>query len=162
MKIFGRTADGKIVPVMVNADGKVQVEIPSILAGNNLIGRVDARDGDKIFSFKGILEEEDINFSATAGSNFIHMSICPAGELWIVNTAVALNNTNTLTRVLIIASGVAGSLAIAQAFAVTATHNTMWSGQVILQEGDHMVYTYDGCTLNDDLYSRYAGYKMNI
>ncbi len=60
--ISGVTGGGVLVPLLVDANGA-----PILAAGTNLIGRVDARGGNKLRSYAGRQAEEVVNLNAVAG-----------------------------------------------------------------------------------------------
>lgn len=161
-KIFGQTAGDEVIVVRVDDDGHLQVDTLSIAAGSNLIGRVDARDGDKIWSFGGIVEEEVENTDLDDGNNFITGSIIPSGEIWVIARCSFLTDSASATRIQMYASGVA----VAQyLFDEMYNNDGLWrvaKGPIYMQENDYFRARIFNATAGDEGLLRYSGYKMQI
>ena len=100
--------------------------------------------------------------NATAGINSLEGSTVPAGEIWVIQVANAIDINSTLNRILIycLADGIA--LMLASEYSVPANHWVIVYPQIVIVPGDHLVAFFDSCTAGDDLYLRYAGYKVKL
>lgn len=162
MRLFGLTAGGKLIPLTVDDDGHLQIDTLSISAGTNLIGRVDARDGDKIWSFTGQVFEQVFTNDATAGTNILIGADVPAGEVWVVE-AHSYYNKNTISTAVIIHARIAGILMTLK-YSVNPPKNIpiTFQTKIIMVEGDNFAVYFYGCSVGDDLRYWYNGYKMQI
>lgn len=106
---------------------------------------------------------ETVTQKATAGTNILVGTAVPAGEIWIVQSVSAFNGTSATTRVALYASINGNDVALAQAGAgVAALINTIWTGSIVLSEGDTVRAALAGCTLNDDIYLNYHAVRVDI
>lgn len=160
-QIFGITTEKKIIPVTVDDNGYLQIDLQTITAGTNLIGRVDARNGDKIISFEDNFRVSVSDTSLAAGNPQLDGTPCPDGEVQVVTTIGYMHSgSGTILRLdaLIKASGVP--------FKTNASVTSgRWEGETVniwLKPDDFIRLNIIGATLNDDAYLRYSGYKFQI
>jgi len=183
-KLLGRTAAGKIVPVTVDDDGHLQidglsgfllasdlnldgskdlqVDVKSITAGSNLIGRVDAREGDKIFSYHDQLFEKIFTLDAILGTNSLLGSVVPAGEIWNVTQVSFWNNSGSGNYAFVKAIFGADTLYVYSVPTYVIYIPQASPCDIYLKEGDKMSCDILNCSVGDDIYFTYAGYKMQI
>ncbi len=131
-------------------------------AGSNLIGRVDARDGDKIWSFKETIAHNLSDTSLTAGENNLQTPAVPAGEVHVITTASIYYSGTTPNnlRIQAIVDGVYVYLLFENSPTVQVFYPVL--GQVYIAEGDKIQFQVFGATVGDDLLGRCAGYIMTI
>lgn len=106
--------------------------------------------------------ERETAINVAAGDVYMHFTVVPAGEIWVINTLSTHSDQSNCTHVYI---GVAGegiwywvnSKAAPQAYDAVNTPNPF-----ILGEGDQIRVLYKGAALNDDFYAYARGYKMNL
>jgi hypothetical protein len=191
--IFGRVlASGIMVPVNVDTDGNVQVDVlaalpagnnnigdvdvltlPSIPSGSNLIGDVQARNLGYIsgawqkdplrFGYSGQVYERVVNTALAAGVNNLDTSAVPAGRIWVV-TSIACHYVGTVAGVviLVVIQQGANLLALYNVTAVVSNQYYDRQGQFILAAGDFVRLTVSGATLNDDARLFVNGYYVDI
>jgi predicted RNA-binding protein associated with RNAse of E/G family len=156
--------------VVSGSEAQVDVVAP-LPAGTNNIGDVDVltmpevevknQNGDMLLAFESIVEEEKVNLNAAAGTNNLIGTAVPAGKIWCITNAGGINATSATTRIFVYVAGLANSVLIADKFAPIAAEWVLDNGLFYLQAGDQVAAQFQGCTLNDDLYLRYAGYQMD-
>ena len=147
MKIFGQTLLGKIFPIVIGSTGRLNV---------------DARDGDKIWSYSGIVEESSENLSLTGGAEIVSGTPVPAGEIWKI-THITYRYGGTVPATLVIqVQGLASAIVI-------VSNSTMVTGiwyivpvELYMQADDYITYRMLVATATDTARLRYAGVKMQI
>lgn len=123
--------------------------------------RVESKDGDKLFSFSGVLEEAVENLNLSVGSNNLDGTPVPSGEIWkVLYTAIRYDGT-VPTSINSLAKGLAGGIPLIQQLSPVSTRWYFLTEVIYLQEGDYMNANVEGATAGDNLYLRYAGIKMN-
>ncbi len=165
-------ASGVMVPVNVDLDGDLQVDILAALpAGTNLIGDVQARNKGWVsgawqkdplrVGYSGIQAEQVSNLSAAAGTNTLLSSVVPAGEIWNVQEITALDiNTNPTAIYLGLQIGGVDYYLLYLATPGAAIP-VNWSGSIIVAPGSYVKAAITGCTLNDDIYLRYSAVRID-
>lgn len=115
-----------------------------------------------LIGYSGTGSEEVKNLSAAAGVNVLNGTVVPAGEIWNVYAAHLLdvNNATVQDRIGVTVSGV--DVVMASTATLAASIYYPWNGSVILSPGDKIFGVFEGCTLNDDLYMRYAYVRVDI
>lgn len=175
--IFGQTASGLMVPVLVGTTGIVTVsgvvtlgaELP---AGTNEIGSIQARNYGWIdaafhkdplrFGYSGDQTEQVFVPNATAGTNVLEGSAVPAGEFWIVQVIASTNASSAHGRdqIYVRVNGQATFLLDEADKGINDW--TTWTGAVVLSAGDKVGCQQTLCILNDDLYLRYHAVRVDI
>jgi len=115
-----------------------------------------------LFGFGGIVEEALVDDDLAGGTNALYGSYVPAGEIWIIQNAGIYYLGTDPTRLQILASGLAEDVRLLYESSPSSDVWYCWGGTCILQEGDRVGGLVNGATAGDDLYFRYAGYKMEI
>src|SRR5512139_2034280 len=119
--VFGRTASGLMVPVLVSATGELVVD--SLPAGSALIGDVQARNLGWVsatwqkdpmrFGYSGQVVEAVVDNNLDAGDNTVLSTSVPAGEVHVI-TNIGITYAGTVAgvalAVLMNLSGVASRL----------------------------------------------------
>lgn len=165
--IFGWDVAGYLRAILTDTTGRLLVALDafnaSLPAGTNLIGRVDARSGDKIVSYKAVYAENILNTNAAAGSNTLTGAGVPANTIRHVTHIAAYDANNNPTRILLFVnfSGVS-SQPLWETAGPGAGVFTHWDGHVILRPGDNIFCTITGCVLNDDISLRACGWDESI
>jgi len=124
--------------------------------------RLIVRGEDQLFSYKDRYIERTVRANAAAGVNQLVGTIVPAGEVWVVTAAGAVNQTSTCTAISV--GMIVG--AIDYYFggqATTVIRELVECGHtMILKTGDRVIGDFQGCTLNDTLILNMNGYKMTL
>ena len=112
--------------------------------------------------YRGQVAEQVTNTNAAAGANTLTGSTVPADEVWIIQITEAIDLNTTLAELEIRwnASGV--WLTLASEVSVTANHWVIVFSQITLAPGNYLAAYFNSCTAGDDLYLRYAGYKVKL
>lgn len=115
-----------------------------------------------LWGFGGVVEEALSNTDLASGVNYLNGTPVPAGEVWVVQNVSMEYDGTAPTRVGITVVGLADHLTVLDVSDPAAYRWHPWNGVVVLQEGDYMQGFVSGATAGDDLYFRYAGYKMRL
>jgi len=153
----GITSDGKIVALLIDDDGHLQIDL---LSAPTLT--VQSLAGDKIFAYADRLFEKVDQPDAVDGTTDIFTSAVPTGQLWVVQGATAFCTTAALTRIQLGWSpdGVQISTFYAKP-SPAAWDPLMWQGILILKAGEAIGARFVGTSAGDDVYLRVYGYVMN-
>ena len=106
--------------------------------------------------------ERQSELSAAAGGNTLTGSTVPAGEVWIVTSAHAVNESSAITILQIDLYDGTNNFIIASLLAPAARIPLDLKSPIVLKAGDRLRALFFGCTLNDDLYLDILGYKMAV
>ena len=112
--------------------------------------------------YSGDKTEEVSDTSASAGSNNLASTSVPAGEIWIIQAIIARDVDNAPTKIrLNVTVNSTGVVLKTETSPVTGIW-VSWTGEVVLSEGDQVTVNFEGVTLNDDIYMRYHGVRVDI
>lgn len=162
MKLYGKTAGDVLIPLTVDADGHLQIDLKTITAGNNLIGRVDARDGDKIFSIDEAIKLYKIEIDIAGGAENFDTPTVPAGYIYVINS-ISWVYTGTIPARVVIYVIIAGSGFVAQdQKSGTSQQYEQIYGTFYLGEGDKIRMSVISGTLDDLIELTGIGYSMKI
>ncbi len=162
MRAWYDTAEA-MIKVLADSAGRLRVAVDSIAAGSNLIGRVDARNGDKLASMSGRLFEVVTNLNAVAGQNNLNGAPVPAGEIWHITHGYTVDTNSATTRArLFVNCGGTQVQVYDLVAAIAAGAYAQWDGHVVLAAGDFMFGVLTGCAANDDITFGYLGWKESI
>jgi hypothetical protein len=146
-----------------NLKATVDIAANQSVQANNygLVGGSQQKDPIRL-GYSAIQAEEVVNLSAASGGNTLTGATVPAGEIWVIKFAEASNsntaNSNTKIRANI--DGVA--LVLVENTTPIQGIWDIWNGEIVLAEGDNVYARLMGCALNDDIYLRYAGIRIDI
>jgi len=151
--------------VTVDAAGNLQVDVvsPDGLAGalqSVATDRLIVRGEDQLFSFKDEYHENVWIDNAAAGNNTILGSVVPVGDVWVITSLLAYNETSACTRIHV---GIRVGVMIRflnhnQTCAVYEA--AAWTGWVPMCAGNRVQSDFVGCVLNDNLSFHIHGFKM--
>lgn len=146
--------------LLVDASGRPLVTVDTALpAGANLIGRVDARSGDKAASMLAPLIAQNSNLAAVAGANNLNGTAVPAGQWWHLTAARARDvNTNPATILFEVAYSGASNFRLRRVAAPGADISLEWDGHIVMRPGDFIRAVFTGCAAGDDLFLDYTGW----
>lgn len=156
----GLDAGGVLRRLLVDTSRRLVVVLE---AGAALIGRVDARNGDKVFSFSAVYAGVATNLNAAAGGNTLNLAGTPANTIRHVTSIGAQDANTNPTRIVMFAgfSGVSSHVLKDMAGPGAGVFGT-WDGHIILRPGDYIFVTFSGCALNDDITVRACGWDESI
>jgi len=124
--------------------------------------RLIVRGEDQLFSFDKVLGERTDGLISGA-DGFFDSAIVPAGEIWVVTTVAARDNTTGVT-VIVMAQRHNGADAVIhegrKAFAVGEWSS--WSGLTTLDVDDLIRVYFTGGLVNDHCYVDLSGYVMTL
>lgn len=140
----------------VNTDD-IQVDVKTIPTTT-----VQSLDGDKIWAFNAIVEEQIQDSSLPAGTSTLTGTNVPAGKIYVITHVMFIYTGTPPGACFIFVDGLASGMNLITVAAPGSGFPVSSSVNVYLQEGDSIDITVVGATLNDDLLLRYSGYEMNI
>jgi len=151
--------------LLVDAQGQpliTQTDPSKLVVGNyGYISGAWKRQG-LIWSYADAYLESVYNLDASAGDNVLTLSSVPSGEVWVIQTAFAVNVVTTIPYMRIYVVLDSFVMIIAESWSPTANHRLFWSGQITLKEGASIKALYSSCAAGDDIYLGAMGYKMQI
>ena len=112
--------------------------------------------------YGGQIVQQIVNINAAAGYAELAGNTVPAGEIWVIQVAGAVDINSALSRVLIYCLADEIPVTLAEEYSVSANHWVIVYPQIVIAPGDHLVALFYGCTAGDDIYFRYAGYKVKL
>ncbi|NIP56244.1 MAG: hypothetical protein GWN77_09460 [Gammaproteobacteria bacterium] len=112
--------------------------------------------------YSGKIDEQVSDTSAAAGNNTLSGTDVPSGEIWVIDTVSAVNVNTDPTKISIYINTTTGNVTLAEGWTPGINHFVIALGQFVLHEGDSIDAVFTGCTLNDDIYLRYNGYRVDI
>ncbi len=167
-------ASGIMVPVNVDADGDLQVDILAALpAGTNLLGDVQARNKGWVsaawqkdplrIGYSGVIRGFFSNTALAAGTNNIDGTAVPAGEIWrLDNISVSYIGTVTNVRLYAILLSSAVEYLLYEQQPPVSIQEYDRQGNWILEPGEKIRLKVVGATLNDDAFLQYVGMRIDI
>ncbi len=166
-------ASGVMVPVNVDLDGDLQVDILAALpAGTNLIGDVQARNKGWVssawqkdplrFGFSGIARDRLINTNLSAGTNVLNMSLVPSGEFWVItNLCTEYIGTFATVHMRYYMYDGANYFKLWEADPPHSQHILDRQGWWVLNSGDRFVIEVFNATAGDDLDASATGFRVD-
>ena len=120
------------------------------------------RKAGLLWSYSDRYVERAKNESAAAGNNNLEGSTVPAGEVWVVQGVLVMNEyTATQCNVFLTISGVGYTLTER----VTLAPNVWYHFAInpaIMKAGDYLRAFFSNCQAGDALYMDINGYKMKV
>ena len=107
-------------------------------------------------------DERKSNTSAAAGTNSLVGTAVPAGEVWVVQGLGAVNINTACSKIHIRVDNGSTYCILVEDASPVAGNSVLWSGSILLAEGDKVTATFYTCVLNDDIYLDIWGFKMSI
>lgn len=103
------------------------------------------------------------NTSLAAGATTVDDTAVPVGEIWEMHV-IAIQYTGTVSGVVIQALVVNGTTSqpVLEQRAITSGQWYIWTGKLIMKEGDYLRLAISGATLNDDGSLRAMGMRVDI
>lgn len=115
-----------------------------------------------VFGFSEVYHEQVKDLNATVTSDALTGSAVDPGEIWVVTSVVAYDKNTNITEVHASVSDGATWWPFAQRFPTAAGEYLVWSGMLVLEEGDYIDAGFGGTVAGDDIYLNINGYKMKI
>ena len=115
-----------------------------------------------LFGFSDTLADRQFIADTGAGDIDLTSSAVPAGEIWVVTNVAYRNRDNACTDIVVWPATDNKTPPIIANYAPTAGQ---WDCQVInivMEEGDTMVFRFNGCVALDYIEMQMVGYSMSI
>ena len=175
--IFGKTSGGVLVPVLVDSDGDISVNavvsaLPALATGTNVIGKIQANSYGLVggafqkdpirLGYSDVKTEQVVDLTASAGTNTLFGSTVPAGEIWVLEAVCAYDLDNAIDRITIWGYDGGISFVLEDQATVGAGQRVFWTGALTLSEDGKVFTTLTGVTLNDDIYLKFHGRRIDI
>lgn len=100
--------------------------------------------------------------NAPAGTYDRDMDVVPAGEVWRVESALAYNKTSICSDIEVNVQLSGTDMELNRQATPAVNERVSWHGMLTLKEGDYVTFTWNGCTVGDDLECQIRGYKMVV
>lgn len=140
--LYARTSIDTYIPVEIDIDGKISI------ASHGYLNSVWQPNPLQL----GFSDAKRINVSeqATGATHNVESSAVPTGELWVVEMITGRDQTSAPNRIQL---GMYNSqlYPVLIDTAPTANNWTVWTGAVLLEEGDKLRANFQGCSINDTL-----------
>jgi len=107
-------------------------------------------------------EEHEESMGPGVGNWDLTFSAVPAGEVWVVTSFAAYASTDGPDRIRVVAHCGSDGIVLRQRAYSVAWDTVEMPGQVVLEAGDYLIATFDGCLIGDNLYANANGYKMSV
>jgi len=99
---------------------------------------------------------------ADAGENVLSFATVAFNEVQVVQNIALSNYTRPGTRWTIWAGLTITAVPLKVETSPATAVWSVWSGEVILKEGDYIYVLFQGCSAGDVLHARYSGYKYAV
>lgn len=143
--VFGATAGGQQFQLETDAGGRLSV-----------------RGEDQLFSFEDVLVDRT-QTALTAADGFIGSGSPGAGEIWVVTTVAAYDNTTACTKIRMYCTQAGVSSVFAEEVrAYAIAESLIWGGHLYMEEGDTMRVYFTGGLIGDACRIHAQGYKMTL
>lgn len=114
-----------------------------------------------LFGYDSIYAEGGVDLNAPAGTVTKTLSTVPAGEIWVVNSIAALNDTTY--REIILEVFIAGvQHLLVRRLEQQYDKTIFWRGPTVLPAGGYVRIRFLGTVAGEDLYWSALGYKMKV
>ena len=132
-------------------------------AGTALIGRIDARNGDKLVSYSAAYAESIVNLNTPAAGGNLICAAVPGGTIRHVTVAVAYNeNTNPASITLYANYSGIVSMPLNRVLLPGVLGHVFFNGHIILRPGDNIFAAFGAGALNDNTYLRVCGWDESL
>lgn len=115
-----------------------------------------------IWGYNDRYAEADSELDPDAGEYYAYFTTVPAGEVWVLQLVMGADVTNAKRIQLRVEITGAAAYMLKDETPAAADQWVLWSGEVVLKEGDRASVRFFSVTAGDDLYWRAWGYKMVI
>ncbi|GAG70468.1 unnamed protein product [marine sediment metagenome] len=115
-----------------------------------------------IFGYSDQYKEREWVGDATEGNNVVETSDVPEGEIWVVTYIQAKNQNTGPTNRFVEIDDDGGLYRVIADYSVAAGVSSLFFGEQILAEGEHLRAVFFDCTLGDSLELHARGYKMEL
>lgn len=123
--------------------------------------RVEARGGDKIFSYHETLYLKEVQVSIN-GSTYVYSDPVPSGEIWVITNIFAMHGDPT-ARILTIGLYMDGTnYELSQKAGAAQWDSLDRQGYFVLNEGDKVYATAASLGATHNVYLRATGFVMQI
>lgn len=115
-----------------------------------------------LFGFSEVAGESLSDTNIGAGTNNLDGAAVAAGEVMVVQQVSCRYDGTVPSSMLVIPSGTPSAVVVLFETTIVSASWYLASCFLVLEAGDFMRVTVHGATAGDDLYFRYAGFKMSI
>lgn len=120
------------------------------------------RPQNQLLAYRDVVRQSWITTTATLGTNTHDFASVPTGEVWIISTITAYNNTTAASTLLMIIISSATEYVISRTAFEAITRYSSRQGQFVLKPGENIRVTFGGCVLNDTLIAFVIGHSFKI
>jgi hypothetical protein len=120
------------------------------------------RPQNQLLSYRDTVNIAKSNTNADAGPNILQSDAVPSGEVHVITSIIAWNDTTAVTMIRLYKGGYATAYYIDLLNAPAAKVPVKYQGQLVVKAGGLVCVLFNGCTAGDDLYLYACGYKFLI
>jgi len=132
-----------------------------IALGHGLISGEWQKDALRI-GYSGTILEEFSNLNAPAGNALLTGTTVPAGEIWCLHHATAIDLITPITSISLFIQLGAFIVALGVDLAPSILRDLIYNGYIILPAGASIRAFFNGTVLGDDIYLRYICTRVDI
>jgi len=115
-----------------------------------------------LFGYSDTVCERVIEAGVDAGDEAVTLTPVPAGMIYVIGSIGVRNSISATPSVSIQGYKQSVIFTLVEIYPLDAGRAGVWTGSLVLKEGDYVYAYFVGCTAGDDLYLGYEGYSMAI
>ena len=115
-----------------------------------------------IFGYHDRLAVEENKIGSLPGTNILIMDSVPAGEVWLVDSIVAYNDTSVMSAIIVSLQLGSHTQHLYREVSPPASMPIEIKGRYVMKEDDYLRTWFQGCTSMDNLYFKIAGTIMKV
>ena len=168
VRLFGSTDGGATwKEVKVDAAGELQIDVlslPSLPAGQNNIGDVDVAsiaDGGFLFKVADHIHDLSQELGAAAGTRTVYSTAVPTGKIWVVQNAVAYDDTSAIDLISIGQNNKVSNLPAGRKASPAINELVSIEHPIILKAEWKIYAIFEGVVAGDNLSLVCNGYVVN-
>jgi len=102
------------------------------------------------------------NTNASAGTNYVDTNPVPSGYIYVIQSVRGVDANSAIDRIGLAAVKDTIYGPLIEKRSPIINESVIWTGQIVLKEGDIIRGSFYGCTAGDTLVLDVWGYKMKI
>jgi hypothetical protein len=147
----------KLLSVLLGYDGANYQKMLTDSSGRQI---VRPADGEKMWSYAGIVEENIYDGNLSGGNEAMNGTAVPSGEVWVIENITVYYYGTLPGRQMVQIDGLGNLLTIKDDSYLTNARYYRMQGPITMQAGDNVRFRMINSTAGDTAYLKYAGYKM--
>jgi len=115
-----------------------------------------------LFGYRATVGENVSNLDAGEGENCLTSTPVPQGEVWVIQDIAGVNVNTSCARIAMYVCRSNREYPLLDQTSCSVYIWVIWTGNIVLSEGDCLKIRFFGCTAGDDIHLRYLGYKVSL